>query len=242
MRRGTGNRTKKNNSYRDEAAVCREFIASWVRYKLLFLRKLKVDRSTLVAATHNNDRSHPGEVTQLLHKWQEGDAAAFEILLPIVYRELRRIANSYLRREPSGHTLQATALVNEAYIRLVKAQGLDWQNREQFFAISANLMRQILVDHARKTSAAKRGGGAICMTLDDRLNKGDTRNADLLLLDAALTKLTAIDAFAARVVELRYFTGLTIEETARALDTSPMTVKREWATARLWLHREISGG
>ena len=196
----------------------------------------------MVAEPHKNNSSQPGQVTQLLHKWQEGDPAALEVLLPIVYRELRRIADGYLRRESPGHTLQATALVNEAYMRLVKAQGLEWKNREQFFAISANLMRQILVDHARRTAAAKRGGGAVCVTLDDGLEPGGTSNADLLLLDAALTKLAEIDPFAARVVELRYFTGLTIEETARALGSSPMTVKREWATARLWLHREISGG
>ncbi|HVF31196.1 MAG TPA: ECF-type sigma factor, partial [Pyrinomonadaceae bacterium] len=120
-------------------------------------------------------------------------------------------------------------------------QGLAWQNREQFFAISANLMRQILVDHARRASAAKRGGDSPSITLDDSLGINNGSQQDLLLLDAALTKLAEIDPFAARVVELRYFAGLTIEETARALETSPMTVKREWTTARLWLHREITG-
>ena len=180
-------------------------------------------------------------MTELLHKWRAGDSTALDALLPIVYRELRRIADGYLRRESSEHTLQATALVNEAYLRLVKSQGFEWQNREQFFGISANLMRQIIVDHARKNSAAKRGGRGGSITLDESLAITDDVDADLLLLDAALTKLAEIDALGARVVELRYFTGLTIEETARALSTSPMTVKREWTTARLWLHREISG-
>ena len=195
----------------------------------------------MTAPHDQNNSSNPGEVTELLHKWRAGESTALDTLLPIVYRELRRIANSYLRREAAGHTLQATALVNEAYLRLVKAQGLEWQNREQFFAISANLMRQILVDHARRTSAAKRGGNASSITLDESLGVKSDTDEDLLILDAALTKLAEIDSFGARVVELRYFTGLTIEETARALGTSPMTVKREWATARLWLHREISG-
>jgi RNA polymerase sigma factor (TIGR02999 family) len=126
-------------------------------------------------------------------------------------------------------------------MRLVKAQGVDWQNREHFFGISANLMRQILVDHARRSAAAKRGGGGTVVTLDDGIAAVDHTDDDLSLLDAALTKLAQIDPFAARVVELRYFAGLTIEETATVLETSPMTVKREWATARIWLHREIAG-
>lgn len=188
-----------------------------------------------------NQPQPPGEITELLHRWKDGDDTALDRLLPIVYQELRRIAGSYLRRESSGHTLQPTALVNEAYLRIVKAQGLEWENREQFFGISANLMRQILVDHARRSCAAKRGGKNTNVRLDDSLVVKDECNEDLLLLDEALTKLAEMDPFAVRVVELRYFTGLTIEETARALKTSPMTVKREWATARLWLHHEISG-
>lgn len=187
----------------------------------------------------SNLKKPAGEVTELLVKWSEGDADALDQLLPIVYAELRRIADAYLRRERSGHTLQATALVHEAYLKLVKAQGLDWQNREQFFGISANLMRQILVDHARKSTANKRGGNISDLPLDEALTISDGTDANLLLLDAALTKLALIDAQAARIVELRYFAGLTIEETAEVLKTSPMTVKREWATARAWLHREI---
>lgn len=182
-----------------------------------------------------------GEVTELLVKWSAGDTDALAKLLPIVYAELRRIANNYLRREHSGHTLQATALVHEAYLKLVKAQGLKWHNREQFFGISANLMRQILVDHARATSAAKRGGNMSNLSLDKAHTISSESDADLLLLDEALDKLAEMDAQAGRIVELRYFAGLTIEETAQILKTSPMTVKREWATARAWLHREITG-
>ena len=197
-----------------------------------------------MAESHESkNQPHPtGEVTEILQRWNEGDAAALDMLLPIVYKELRRIADGYLRHESSGHTLQATALVHEAYLRIVKTQGLEWQNREQFFGISANLMRQILVDHARRSCAAKRGGREMAVTLDDGLGVKVERDEDLLILDEALNKLAELDPFAARIVELRYFTGLTIEETARALTTSPMTIKREWTTARLWLHREISGG
>ena len=190
----------------------------------------------------SNSKKQAGEVTELLVKWSEGEADALEKLLPIVYAELRRIANGYLRRERSGHTLQATALVHEAYMRLVKAQGLDWKNREQFFGISANLMRKILVDHARIATAAKRGGSTPNMPLDESLMISGESDTNLLLLDEALNKLADIDSHAARIVELRYFAGLTIEETAEVLKTSPMTVKREWATARAWLHREIAGG
>lgn len=182
-----------------------------------------------------------GEITELLQKWRFGERDALEALLPIVYGELRRIADAYLRRESPRHTLQPTALVNEAYMRLVKAQGLDWQNREHFFAVSANLMRQILVDHARRSAAAKRGGKEWVITLDDGVAIVDHTDESLILLDAALTKLAKLDPFAVRVVEMRYFAGLTIEETAAILKTSPTTVKREWATARLWLHKEITG-
>jgi len=189
----------------------------------------------------SDSKKPTGEVTELLVKWKEGDAHALDQLLPIVYAELRRIADGYLRRERSDHTLQATALVHEAYLKLVKAQGLDWQNREHFFGISANLMRQILVDHARKSTANKRGGNISDLPLDESLTISNDSDANLLLLDESLTKLALIDAQAARIVELRYFAGLTIEETAGILKTSPTTVKREWATARAWLHREIAG-
>ena len=189
----------------------------------------------------SSDSKKPaGEVTELLVRWSKGDTEALDQLLPIVYAELRRIADAYLRRERSGHTLQATALVHEAFLKLVKAQDLEWKNREQFFGISANLMRHILVDHARTATAVKRGGVASNLPLDESLTISNESDANLLLLDEALNKLAAIDPQAARIVELRYFAGLTIEETAEVTKTSPMTVKREWATARAWLHREIS--
>jgi RNA polymerase sigma factor (TIGR02999 family) len=190
----------------------------------------------------SDSKKPAGKVTELLVKWSEGDARALDQLLPIVYAELRRIADNYLRREHSGHTLQATALVHEAYLRLVKAQGLDWQSREQFFGISANLMRRILVDHARTATAVKRGGDAPNLPLDEALTISAESDESLIVLDEALNKLAEIDPQAARIVELRYFAGLTIEETASVLKTSPMTVKREWATARAWLYREIAGG
>jgi RNA polymerase sigma-70 factor, ECF subfamily len=186
-------------------------------------------------------QGNDGEVTQLLAKWSRGDEGALEQLLPIVYAELRRIAKNYLRREAEGHTLQPTALVNEAYLRITKTMGLEWQNREQFFGISANLMRQILVDHARGRGAAKRGGDAAKLPLDEAGLITHDPDDDLVLLDEALIKLAEFDPGAARIVELRYFGGMTIEETAGLLGTSPMTVKREWATARAWLHREITG-
>ena len=179
------------------------------------------------------------DVTGLLIRWSEGDAEALDRLLPIVYSELRSIADHYLRKERPGHTLQPTALVHEAYLRIVKTQGLEWQNREQFFGIAANLMRQILVDHARTARAQKRGGNFIKTPLDERSDPGVQLDSDILLLDEALTKFSMIDPQAARIVELRYFTGLTIDETARVMGCSPTSVKREWATARAWLHREI---
>ena len=218
-----------------------EFIASEWRINYYVAERSGEIESLTLTEPHDHQSSRSGEVPDLLHRWQLGDADALEELLPIVYKELRRIADGYLRRESGGHTLQPTALVNEAYMRLVKAQGLEWKNREQFFGISANIMRRILVDHARSSSAAKRGGESTPVTLDDGIAAGSGRGEDVLLLDAALTKLAEFDPFAAQIVELRYFTGLTIEETAVALKTSPMTVKREWSTARLWLHREITG-
>lgn len=189
----------------------------------------------------DSKKQPPGEVTELLVKWSEGDNDALEKLLPIVYAELRRIADNYLRREQSGHTLQPTALVHEAFLKLVKTQGLDWQSREQFFGIAANLMRQFLVDHARKSTAGKRGGSSPNLPLDEAFTISTESDENLLLLDEALNRLAEIDPQAARIVELRYFAGLTIEETAEVLKTSPTTVKREWATARAWLHREIAG-
>jgi RNA polymerase sigma-70 factor, ECF subfamily len=183
----------------------------------------------------------PGEVTQLLVEWNQGDASAIDRLLLIVYAELHRVADNYLRRERPGHTLQATALINEAYLRLVGAQNVQWQNREQFFGISANLMRRVLVDHARGAKASKRGGSLQNLPLDEATLLIQERDENLLLLDEALERLTEVDPQACRIVELRYFGGLTIDETAEVLKLSPTTVKREWAAARAFLHREIGG-
>jgi RNA polymerase sigma-70 factor (ECF subfamily) len=183
----------------------------------------------------------PGEVTQLLVEWNEGDGSALDRLLPIVYAELHRVAGNYVRRERPGHTLQATALINEAYLRLVGAQNVQWENREQFFGIAANLMRRVLVDHARGAHAAKRGGNPQNLPLDEATLVVQERDENLLLLDEALERLAEVDSRACRIVELRYFAGLTIDETAELLKLSTTTVKREWAAARAFLHREIGG-
>jgi RNA polymerase sigma factor (TIGR02999 family) len=183
----------------------------------------------------------PG-VTELLRAWGGGDQAALDRLLPVVYDELRRQAQRYLRRERPGHTLQTTALVHEAYLRLIDQRQARWQTRSQFFGVAAQLMRRILVDHARGRHAAKRGGAAIQVPLEEESAAAQERDVDLLALDEALTRLAAFDPQQARVVELRYFTGLGIEETAEALGVSPATVKREWAMARAWLKRELQRG
>jgi RNA polymerase sigma factor (TIGR02999 family) len=179
------------------------------------------------------------EVTQLLTAWQQGDARALDALLPLVYDELRRLAGSYLRRERINHTLQPTALVHEAFLKLT-GQTLDIQNRAHFFGIAAQTMRCILVDHARHHEAAKRGGNIQLFGLEEALDTPDTQQVDLLRLDEALRELARFDPPQARLVELRYFGGLTIEETAQVLGISPATVKREWQLARSWLHRALS--
>lgn len=179
-------------------------------------------------------------LTQLLISYSEGNREALEELLPQVYQELRRLAQSYMRRESSGHTLQATALVHEAFFRLVDQKSMQWQNRAQFFGIAAQLMRRILIDHARNRHAAKRGGSQAKIAFDEAVHWSDgDEGPDLLALDVALEKLAAIDARQAKVVELRYFGGLSIEETAHVLGTSPATVKRDWTLAKVWLYREL---
>jgi len=178
-------------------------------------------------------------VTGLLQAWGAGDSAALDRLLPVVYDELHRQAQRHLRRETPGHTLQTTALVHEAYLRLVDQRQAHWQNRSQFFGIAAQLMRRILVDHARRHHAAKRGGSAIPVPLEEGEMAAAESGVDLVALDDALNRLAALDPQQARVVELRYFTGLGIEETAQALGISPATVKRDWAMARAWLKREL---
>ena len=179
------------------------------------------------------------QITQLLLAWGKGDETALETLMPMVYDELRRVAARHLRRQRPGHTLQTTALVNEAYLRLIDSSQVGWQNRAHFFAVSAQLMRRILVDFARSRQYLKRGGGAQQVSLDEALVVAPERSADLLELDEALTRLGALNPRQAQVVELRYFGGLSEEETAEALKVSLRTVQRDWNLARLWLYRQI---
>jgi len=182
----------------------------------------------------------PNEVTRILEDWSKGDRDALAKLTPLVYNELRRIAGRYLRRERPDHTLQATALVHEAYVRLVDQSSARWQNRAQFFGVAAQLMRRILVDHARSHKAAKRGGLVQKLSLEEAGDIQGKANVDVVALDNALGKLTRIDPQQGRIVELRFFGGLSIEETAEVLGISPATVKREWSTAQAWLYRELS--
>jgi RNA polymerase sigma factor (TIGR02999 family) len=179
-------------------------------------------------------------VTGLLRRWQGGDADALDRLLPLVYDELRRVARAHLRRERPGHTLQATALVHEAYLRLTGPGHPSPQNRTHFFALAARLMRQILVDHARQKQARKRGGGATVMTLHDGTPAPEIALVDLLALDGALVELTALDARLCQVVELKFFAGLSIDETAQALKVSTATIERDWTAAKAWLHHRLS--
>jgi RNA polymerase sigma factor (TIGR02999 family) len=182
------------------------------------------------------------EISRLLAAWDSGDQQALEELTPLIYEELCRLAHHYLSRERSGHTLQTAALVNEAFMRLVDQKETHWQNRTHFFGIAAQLMRRILVDHARSHARAKRGGGAYNLPLNEIAVLSPEREADLIALDDALKRLLEIDPRKCRVVELRYFGGLTVEETAEVLKVSPITVKRDWSVAKAWLRREITHG
>ena len=185
--------------------------------------------------------SQPHEITQLLAEWSEGNQAALDKLYPLVYNELRRLAHGYLRRERKGHTLQTTALINEAYLRLVDQKQVHWANRSHFFAISAQIMRRILIDHARRYDYAKRGGGAQRISLDEAAVVAKERARELLMLDEALNGLAKIDPRRGQVVELRYFGGLNNEEIAGVLKISENTVTRDWNMARAWLYQELSG-
>jgi RNA polymerase sigma factor (TIGR02999 family) len=182
----------------------------------------------------------PEQLTQLLVRWRGGDRQALDALMPIVYGELRRLAHHYLQRERSDHTLQSTALVHEAYVRMIGQKLPEWQNRAHFFGVAARLMRQILVEYARNHQAAKRGGNACRVTLDEGLFVPQKTDLDIVLLDDALHALAKLDEQQSRIVELRFFAGLSIEETSEVLGISAATVNREWTTARIWLHREIS--
>jgi RNA polymerase sigma factor (TIGR02999 family) len=183
----------------------------------------------------------PGAVTKLLRAWSDGDDEALERLTPLVEAELRRLARGYMGRERRGHTLQATALVNEAFLRLTDARRLRWQDRAHFLGISARLMRRVLVDHARSRGYRKRGGAAQRVTLDERLLASSDPALDIVALDRALEALAAVDTRKSRVIELRFFGGLSVEETAEVLHVSADTVKRDWRLAKLWLLRELEG-
>lgn len=183
----------------------------------------------------------PLPITELLAQWREGDHEALKALVPLLYEDLRQVAHSYLRKARPGHTLQTTALVHEAYLRLEQHHSPRFQNRSHFIAVCALLMRQILTEYERTRRAAKRGGGEECLTLDDNTVPTKSRPVDLLALDDALRSLAKLDPLQSRIVELRFFGGLSVEETAGVLGISAPTVKRHWSTARVWLHRELSG-
>jgi RNA polymerase sigma-70 factor, ECF subfamily len=184
--------------------------------------------------------SSSGQVTALLVQWSRGDSAAREALIPIVYDELRRVARHCLASQPRNQTMQSTALVHEAYLRLVGRTSVHWENRVHFFAVAAQLMRRILVDHARKRAAVKRGANPLMLALDEAIRLPQKRELDLVALDDALNTLAALDERQSRIVELRFFGGLSIEDTSQLLDLSPATVKREWATARTWLFSQMA--
>ena len=181
----------------------------------------------------------PNEITERLIAWGNGDAAALNELIPVVYQELRRMAGHYLRQENPWHTLRPTALVHEAWLRLIDQTRVNWQNRSQFFGVAARMMRRILVDHAKTKHREKRGGDAAKLSLDDVINLSQERAADLIALDDALDELARIDERKSRVVELRYFAGFSVEETAQLLEVSPDTVMRDWKMAKAWLYQQI---
>jgi RNA polymerase sigma factor (TIGR02999 family) len=204
-----------------------------------------------MALAVNNDKQAPGEVTRLLQSWADGDASALDALWPLVYDDVRRLARRQMAGERGDHTLQGTALVNEAFIRLAGQRVFEWQNREQFLSLAAQIMRRVLVDYARQRVAQRRGDGARRVSLEDTqaaleidaaqaLQALDDERVDVLAIDAALTKLTQIDAPQGRIVELRYFGGLTLEETASVAGISLASVKRELTIARAWLRRELA--
>ena len=195
-------------------------------------------RFTLGIMTGMMTVSTPG-LTELLSDWQQGDQTALSKLTPLVYDELRRIAHRYVQRERNGHTLETTALVNEAYLRLAEQKKIEWQNRAHFFAVTAQVMRHILIDHARRRQYAKHGGGARLVSLEEAETMSQERARELVALDEALDELARLDVRKSRVVELRYFGGLDLEETADVLEVSVMTVRRDWRVAKAWLFRRM---
>jgi len=188
----------------------------------------------------DSDSGEDASVSRLLADWAAQDPSARDRLVPIVYEELRRLAHHYMRGERVGHTLQTTALVNEVYLRLAGINGLQWRDRTHFFAMAGRLMRRVLVDYARRHGRDKRGGGVSVTTLDEHAVTTEP-SVDIIALDAALEHLAAVDPQQSQIVELRFFGGLSIEETAEALGISPATVKRDWTTAKMWLHHELTG-
>lgn len=180
------------------------------------------------------------QVTELLIAWSNGDQSAFDKLMPLIDEELRRLAHRYMSRERAGHTLQTTALINEAFLHLVNRKNLQWQNRAHFFGLAAQVMRTILVDHARSHASVKRGGGTRNLELDEALVVSQQKAAEVVALDEALKQLALIDPRQSRIVELRFFGGLTVEEAAEVLHVSPVTIKREWSTAKAWLYHELA--
>jgi RNA polymerase sigma factor (TIGR02999 family) len=182
----------------------------------------------------------PSQVSKLLQDWRDGDREALDALLPLVYEELRRLAHHHLRNERPEHTLQSAALVHEAYFRLVGQDLPELESRAHFFAVAAQLMRQILVDYARRRRASKRGGGVYMLTLDDAVALPQRKNVDVVALDDALNTMAEVDPRQSRVVELRFFAGLSLEETSKVMGIATATVQRDWTAARAWLHREIS--
>ncbi|HEY2011912.1 MAG TPA: sigma-70 family RNA polymerase sigma factor, partial [Bryobacteraceae bacterium] len=200
--------------------------------------ELKADRVQFGVARMTPPAS---EVTQLLNAWCQGDAQALDQLAPIVESELRRVARGYLSREAPGHTLQPTALINEAYLRLIEWQTEKWQNRAHFYAVAAKLMRRVLVNHALSRGTQKRGGSGVMVSLLEAANVARPESTDILLLDSALDKLASFDARKSQLIELRFFAGLSAEETAEVLGSSLRTVAREWSLARAWLFRELRG-
>ena len=184
-------------------------------------------------------QSSPSNITVLLSELSRGNQDAADALVPLVYQELKRLARGYMRRERADHTLQATALVHEAYLKLVHQKAINWQSRSHFFGIAAQLMRHILIDHARSLLREKRGGGKEVLPLNEALTFSPQHSKELVKLDEALGRLSAIDPRQARIVELRFFGGLSVEETSEFLKISPKTVKRDWSVAKAWLHREL---
>lgn len=181
------------------------------------------------------------EISQLLKQWDEGDGKALEEVFPIVTHELRQIAHAHMRKEGANHTLQTTALINEAYLKLVEQKNVRWQNRSHFFAIASKVMRRILLDHAKKRLRDKRGGGAVHVELENACNISAEKSSEIIALNDALNRLAEVDALKSQIVEMRHFGGMSVEETAEALNIAPITVMRHWSIAKAWLRREILG-